>query len=305
MATQEQTLDRTLVPGIDRPGERIQEPPGAPPRRRREIAVKVALVALSALFIVPFLWLLSASLKLRSEVFSSEWIPEPVQWTNYVTVWQEAPILQWLGNSVLVGALASVTVMLSSAFVAFGFAYFRFPWRNAIFALVLATMMLPAAVTMVPTFIIWDRLGWTNTHVPLWAPNVFGSAFYIFMLRQFFLGIPRDLFDAARVDGANYFQVWWRIAMPLTKPALIVVAIFEFKASWTDLMRPLIYLTDEARFTMPLGLKTMMDQFGQAGTQAWELLMAGSVLITLPMIVLFFVGQRYFVEGIATTGTKG
>ncbi|HEX2050531.1 MAG TPA: carbohydrate ABC transporter permease [Actinomycetota bacterium] len=301
MATEEHAFDRSLVPGIERPRAAGE----APPSGRRDAVVRIALVGFSILFIMPLLWLVSSSLKVRSEVFSSEWIPDPLQWSNYAAVWREAPVLQWFGNSLLVGVLATASVTISSAFVAFGFAYFRFRWRKAVFGLVLATMMLPAAVTMVPTFIIWDRLGWTNTHVPLWAHNLFGSAFYIFMLRQFFLGIPRDLFDAARVDGANYFQVWWRIAMPLTKPALIVVAIFEFKASWFDLMRPLIYLTDEARYTMPLGLKALMDQFGQAGTQAWELLMAGTVLITAPMILLFFVGQRYFVEGIATTGTKG
>ena len=164
-------------------------------------------------------------------------------------------------------------------------------------------MMLPGAVTMIPTFLIWDYLGWTNTQVPLWAHNLLGPR-STFMLRQFFLTIPRDLFEAARVDGANYLQVWWRIAMPLSKPALIVVALFEFKTSWTDLLRPLIYLSDAAQFTLPLGLKTLLDQFGAHGIQAWELVMAASVISTIPMLVLFFVAQRHFVEGISTTGIK-
>jgi multiple sugar transport system permease protein len=268
------------------------------------VIVLAGLAACSVAFLVPFLWLVSASLKIRSEVFNTELIPSPVAWVNYARVWQEAPVGLWLFNSILVGVLAVVTVVASSALVAFGFTYFQFKGRNVVFALVLATMMLPGAATMVPTFLIWNYLGWVDTHVPLWAGNLFGSAFYIFMLRQFFLGIPRDLFDAARVDGANPLQIWWKVAMPLTKPALIVVAIFEFKASWTDLIKPLIYLHDRARFTMPLGLKAFLDQFGQGGISEWEIVMAASVIFVVPMIVIFLIGQRYFVQGIATTGTN-
>jgi multiple sugar transport system permease protein len=166
----------------------------------------------------------------RSEVFRPELLPDPLAWINYSQVWQIAPVLRWFFNSVLVGALAAGSVVISSALVAFGFAYFRFRGRGVWFGLVVATMMLPGAVTMIPTFLIWDYLGWTNTQVPLWAHNLLGPR-STFMLRQFFLTIPRDLFEAARVDGANYLQVWWRIAMPLSKPALIVVALFEFKTS--------------------------------------------------------------------------
>ncbi|MDP8958741.1 MAG: carbohydrate ABC transporter permease [Actinomycetota bacterium] len=267
--------------------------------------VSLALVGTSIAFLLPFAWLVSASLKTNSEVFNSEWIPSPMQWANYLEIFRVAPVARWLWNSLLVGGLAAATVTFSSALVAFAFAYFRFRGRNALFALVLATMMLPGAVTMVPVFLIWDWLGWVNTHVPLWAHNMFGSAFYVFMLRQFFLGLPRDLFEAARVDGATYFQMWRKIALPLTKPALIVVALFEFKASWTDLIKPLIYLHDASLFTMPLGLKALLDQFGQAGILAWNLVMAASVIITIPMVVLFFLGQRHFVEGAALTGRKG
>ena len=297
-------LDRPAVPTIDGSKEAAAAPP---PKHKRTVSIPVlvGLIGLSVLFILPFLWLIAASLKVRSEVFGPELLPDPVAWENYSEVWNVAPMLRWFFNSVLVGVLASVSVVISSALVAFGFAYFRFPGRGPLFSLVLATMMLPGAVTMIPTFLIWDYLGWTNTQVPLWAHNLFGSAFYVFMLRQFFLTIPRDLFDAARVDGASYLQVWWKIAMPLTKPALIVVALFEFKASWTDLMRPLIYLNDQAQFTLPLGLKTLLDQFGAHGIQAWELVMAASVISTVPMILLFFLGQRHFIEGVATTGTKG
>ncbi len=259
----------------------------------------------TALFLSPLVWLLSASLKTRAEVFSSAWLPDPVAWGNYLRIWEAAPILDWLTNSLIVGSLAAVSVTLSSALVAFGFANFRFWGRDALFGLVLATMMLPGAVTMIPTFLIWNALGFVNTLTPLWAGNLFGSAFYIFLLRQFYLGLPRELFEAARIDGASFFQVWWRVALPLTRSALIVVFIFEFKASWTDLIKPLIYLYDNTLFTMPRGLKALIDQFGQGGEMQWELVMAATVILTVPMIIIFLLGQRYFIRGVATTGTKG
>ncbi|HEX7001353.1 MAG TPA: carbohydrate ABC transporter permease [Trueperaceae bacterium] len=263
------------------------------------------LSACTVVFLAPFAWLVSASLKSRSEVFNSEWIPDPVMWSNYLNVWRAAPVFSWLQNSVIVGLVGALAVTVSSAAVAFGFSYFRFRGRDALFGLVLATMMLPGAVTMIPVYLIWNRLGMVNTLVPLWAGNLFGSAFYIFLLRQFYLGLPRDLFDAARIDGANYLQMWWRVALPLTRTALIVVFIFEFKALWTDLLKPLIYLYDTALFTMPRGIKTLIDRFGQGGEMQWELVLAATTILTVPLIVLFFFGQRYFIEGIATTGAKG
>jgi multiple sugar transport system permease protein len=165
--------------------------------------------------------------------------------------------------------------------------------------------MLPFAVTMVPVFLIWKQVGLVNTHIPLWAGNLFGSAFYIFLLRQFFLSLPRELFEAARVDGASYFQMWRHIALPLTRTAMIVVFVFEFKAAWTDVLKPLIYLRDATLFTMPRGLKAVLDQFGQGGEMQWEIVLAASVIITIPMIIIFFLAQRYFIEGIKTTGIKG
>jgi multiple sugar transport system permease protein len=277
------------------------------------IGFMAALIGVSVLFLYPFVWLVSASLKTRQDVMNNELIPNPVQWQNYVEIFNRVPIADWLVNSVTVSLLAAVTVTLSSALVAFGFAYFRFPGRGVLFGLVLASMMLPGAVTMVPTFLIWDRIGdvapalGTNTLTPLWAMNLFGSAFYIFLLRQFFLGLPREVFEAARVDGANYFSMWRRIAVPLTLPALIVVFIFELKASWTDLLKPLIYIRDIDLFTLPRGLKLLVDQFNisAGGEGEMQLVMTGAVIVTVPMIIVFFLAQRYFVEGIATTGRKG
>jgi multiple sugar transport system permease protein len=286
---------------------------GRPRVTRGRVLFGIALAGLSAIFLFPFLWLVSASLKTRVEVMNNELIPDPIQWGNYAEIFQRAPVFDWLINSVTVGILAATAVTLSSALVAFGFAYFRFPFRNVLFGLVLASMMLPGAVMMVPTFLIWNEVGkvapavGVNTLTPLWAMNLFGSAFYIFLLRQFFLGLPRELFEAARVDGASYLTMWRKIAVPLTWPALIVVFVFELKASWTDLMKPLIYIRDVELFTLPRGLKLLVDRFNitAGGEGEMQLVMAGAVIVTIPMIIIFFLGQRYFVEGIATTGRKG
>ncbi|NDL60513.1 carbohydrate ABC transporter permease [Phytoactinopolyspora mesophila] len=282
-----------------------------PPRpKKRKITLKTillftALGAVTLVFIYPFIWLLSASFKPQGEVFDNKILPETFTFDNYINVWQQAPMLLWLWNTIFVTVLAAVAVTISSALVAWGFSYFRFRGRNFLFGIVLATMMLPGAVTMIPQFLIWNNLGMVNTLTPLWAQNLFGSAFYIFLLRQFFLGLPRDLFDAAKIDGANNWTIFARVAAPLCKPALIITLIFEFQAAWTDLMRPLIYLRDSDKFTVPRGLKSLLDQYGFGGNWHWEIVVTASVITTIPMIILFFLGQRHFVQGIATTGTKG
>ncbi|RCG30964.1 carbohydrate ABC transporter permease [Sphaerisporangium album] len=297
--------------------DRVQRPAAAPAatgaatdsagRGTRKVFFLVVLAAASAIFLYPFVWLVVASLKPRDRTFADPFLPWPRPFApaNYAAVWDAAPVLGWLVNSVVVGVAAALTVTLSSAFVAFGFAYFHFPGRGLLFGSVLATMMLPAAVTLVPTYLIWNAAGLTGTQVPLWAGNLFGSAFYIFLLRQFLLGVPRYVFEAARVDGASYFDLFWRIALPLSRPALIIAFIFELKASWFDLMKPLIYLQDPALFTLPRGLKAIVDQFYQGGDPKWEIVLAAAVVTTLPLIVIFFLGQRYFVQGIATTGRRG
>jgi multiple sugar transport system permease protein len=269
------------------------------------IAFLLILLIFTIIFVYPFIWLISASLKSGAEVFNNEIIPNPIQWENYSELLDRAPVAQWALNSVIVSFLAATTVMVSSALVAFGFAYFRFPYRDLLFGIVLATMLLPGAVTMIPQFLIWDFLGWNNTLVPLWAGNLFASPFYIFLLRQFFLTIPRELFDAAKVDGAGHLRMWWNVAIPLTVPALIVVFVFELKAAWTDIVRPLIFLRDVDLYTLPRGLKAIIDNPSIGGERNYELLAVGGVIVTIPMIIIFFIGQRYFLEGIATTGSTG
>ena len=322
----------TVTPRVGQPLRRLRD------RRPKFTGVKnvlflFLLTGISVLAIYPFLWLISASLKPQGDVFDNRLIPRDWQW-NYTgdptpTPGDESllelpdmPVLSWIWNSVWIGLLGAFLVALSSAIVAFAFAYFRFPGRNALFALILATMMLPGAVTMIPVYLIWNeitkltgefgRLAFmpdigVNTQYPLWVGNLFGSAFYIFLLRQFFLGIPRDLFEAARIDGDGYWSMFRRIALPLAKPALIVVFIFEIQAKWFDLMTPLIYLRDTALFTLPLGLKTILDQQGAGGggEGRWEVIMAGTVVTVLPMVILFAIFQRFFIEGIATQGRKG
>lgn len=271
------------------------------------------LLGATVLFLYPFVWMVSASLKPRAQVFDNRLIPQTFAPQNYVDIWHAAPVVDWLVNSLYIGALAAVTVTLASALVAFGFAYFRFPGRNFLFGCVLGTMMLPSAVTLIPVYLIWDH--WFHIagkpgligQIPLWGGNLFGSAFYIFLQRQFFLGIPRELFEASRMDGDSFFTMFWRIAVPIAKPALIVTAVFEFQASWTNLMQPLIYLQHDNQYTLSLGLYSLLNLYGPSGggNGDWQYIIAGMVLATLPMIIVFFLGQRYFVEGIATSGAKG
>jgi multiple sugar transport system permease protein len=279
--------------------------PGQPKDRRPGVLFYVALVFASVLFLYPFWWTLTASLKPRSQVFDNLLLPRTWAFGNYLKVWDAAPVWTWFVNSVTVALAAAIAVTFASALVAWGFAYYRFPGRTGLFALVLATMMLPTAVTMIPVYMIWNSVGLATTQIPLWAQNLFGSAFYIFLLRQFFLGLPRDLFEAAKIDGVGHFGLFWRIAVPLCKPALIVTFVFELKASWSDLLKPLIYLRDVRLFTLPRGLKAISDQFGQAGEQQWEIVAAGTVITVLPMVIVFFLAQRHFVQGIATQGRKG
>jgi multiple sugar transport system permease protein len=297
---------------FERAGTAPARTAATPTREERERTALVgrilriaALIAAAAVFMAPFAWLLSASLRPREYIFTTGFLPSPFSPRNYQRAWDSVPMLTWFTNSVLVGLAAAIAVTLSSAWIAFGFAYFRFPGRNVLFGLVLATMMLPFAVTMIPTYLIWNELRLTDTQVPLWAANLFGSAFYVFLLRQFLLGLPRELFEAAKMDGASNTMLFWRIAFPLIRPALLVTFVFELKASWTDLVKPLIYLRNESLFTLPRGLKVVLDRFGYGGEQQWDVVLAGSVLATIPMIIVFFLAQRHFTEGIATTGRKG
>jgi multiple sugar transport system permease protein len=268
-----------------------------------DLLITLLMIVLAMAFIFPFVWLIMTSFKPPAEVFSDGL---PSRWTteNYSEVFKQVPLWRWMGNTLIIAVLGVVSVVISSSLVAYGFARLRFPGRNMLFGLVIGTYLLPGSVTLIPTFLIWNEFGLVNTFWPLWAGNLFGSAFYIFMLRQFMLTIPQDLMDAARLDGAGYFRIWWNVMLPLVRPAIVAVAIFEFNAKWNDFMGPLIYLNDPDRYTLALGLQSLESNFQELGTQ-WSLLLTASVIFTIPMIIIFFLFQRYFMEGVTHTGIKG
>lgn len=267
------------------------------------------LILFSLMFMYPFAWLLAASFKPRGEVFDNALIPKTFTPQNYTEVWDQLPLLAWVGNSLLIALLAAGFVTLSSSLVAFGFAYFKFPGRPFLFGIVLATMMLPGAVTLVPQYLIWNQVGLVGTNIPLWGMNLFGSAFYIFLQRQFFLGLPREIFEAARMDGVGYMGLFWRMALPLSVPSFIIVFLFEFQASWNNLQAALIYLNAGSQYgyTVPLGIASAMTRYSptNGGHGDYQYVMVAALLVTLPMLILFAFGQRYFIEGVATQGRKG
>lgn len=262
------------------------------------------LLIMGAAILLPFLWTLSSSLKPYGAgiKFPPEFIPSVFVWDNYPAVFRTIPFLNFFKNSVFVSGTALIGELLSASMVAYSFARLRFPGRNALFMLVLATMMIPYPVTMVPTFILFRLLDWVGTYLPLVLPPFFGPAFSIFLLRQFFLTINSELDEAAKVDGANEFTIYWRIILPLAKPALATIAIFSFMANWNDFMGPLIYLNDSKMYTLALGVNYLRSFRGGGDL---SLQMAASVMFMAPCILLYFIAQRNIVQGIVTTGLKG
>lgn len=272
-------------------------------KRIATAAVYAILIALSISFLAPFALMVSTSLKTEERIFTEhiEWIPNPIRWQNYVEALQSFPFLLYLRNTLFVCALVVVGTVLSSALPAYGFARLRWRGRDAMFLIMLATIMLPAQVTMLPVFVMFRTLDWTGTYLPLVVPPFFGSAFAIFLLRQFFLTIPQELSDAARIDGCSEWRIFWQIIVPLSVPALATVALFAFIGAWTDFINPLVYLTDENTYTLAVGLQTFVGRH----SSEWNLLMAAATVVTLPLMVIFFFTQRLFIEGITLTGIKG
>lgn len=262
------------------------------------------LIGVALLMIFPFLWLISSSLKSQLEIFNypPTWIPNSPMFQNYYEAMTFRPFPLYLRNSLAVAILNVIAVVSSSSLCAYGFARIRFWGREFWFGIVIATLLLPNIVTLVPQFIIFTRLGWVDSILPLTVPLFFGGgAFNIFLLRQFFRTIPEELADAARIDGCSEFGIYWRIMLPLSKPALITVSIFTFLAAWNDLIGPLVYLRTPDTYTVAIGLA----QFRGAMTTRWDLQMAAAAIMVLPVVALFFVAQRYFIKGIVMTGLKG
>lgn len=263
----------------------------------------ILLIFLGVIFATPFFWLVSTSLKPTSQIFKlpPEWIPNPVMWSNYPEALTFIPFFRYMGNTFYVALFNVIALSISSSFVAYGFARINWPGRNFIFGVLLSTLMIPYAVTLIPTFLIFRRIGWVGTYNPLTVPAIFADAFSVFLLRQFYMTIPTALSEAARIDGASEFGIYGRIILPLSKPALATVALFTFMRHWNDLLGPLIYLSDKDTYTLALGMNGF---FSRAGTE-WALLMAASTVMIMPIIILFFFAQRTFIQGISLTGIKG
>ena len=282
-----------------------------PPRRRPArywLAAVVRhglLIGVAFIFMVPFYWMFITALKTQTTVFATPivWWPSSLHWENFVTAanYPGFPFLLFLWNSFYYSSLVTLGTVMSCAAVGYGFARLRFPGRDLLFIITVGTLMIPSIVTLIPTFVIFKNLGWIGGYAPLIVPSFFGSGFFIFMMRQFFLSLPKDLDDAARVDGASEFRIFWQIMLPLVQPALLVMAVFTFMWTWQEFFGPLVYLQDSKTFPLSLGLFT----FRERRNTEWHLMMAGATLATVPLIAIFFAAQRYFLEGIKLTGIKG
>ena len=262
------------------------------------------LVIGAVIMAFPFVWLVSSSLKLENDIFifPPQWIPNPVRFQNYSDALTYKPFGRYVLNTITIVLFNEIAILVSASFCAYGFARIRFPGRDVWFGIVLSTMMVPYFVLMVPQFVIFTRLGWIDTFLPLTVPFFFGGgAFNIFLLPQFFRTLPEDLADAARIDGSNEFGIYARIMLPLAKPALITIAIFTFLNGWNDFIGPLLYLNSPDNFTVAIGLAT----FRSVMRTRWDLLMAASTAMILPVVILFFFLQRYFIQGIVFSGIKG
>jgi ABC-type glycerol-3-phosphate transport system permease component len=259
----------------------------------------------AALFILPFVWMLSTSLKIPQQIFvyPPQWIPDPIRWQNFPEGWVKyLPFTTFLFNSLKISINAVIGNLVSCSMAAYAFARLRARGKNILFLTILATMVLPTEVTIVPQYILFTNLGWNNTHWPLLVPPWFGWPFFIFLLRQFFMSIPKDLDDAARIDGASAWQILWHVILPLSKPALATVMIFSFIGNWNNFLVPLIYLRDEDLLTISIGLLQFQGAFGNVD---YHLMMAVAVVALVPVLLMFFFGQRMFVQGITLTGMKG
>lgn len=275
-----------------------------------ELLKYTILIVLAITFVLPFYWMASSALKNDSQIYTVPpvWIPNPAIWRNFIDAWASQPFNLYIFNTVVRYAIPStIGTVFSSALVAYGFARVRWPGRDILFFVCLATMMIPFQVTMVPLFMIFKQFGWLNTFLPLVVPAFFGVPYFIFMLRQFFLTIPEEISDAARIDGASELDILFRIIMPLSKPALTVVALFSFIDAWNNYLGPLIYLNDQRQYVLALGIENMRRTFMYNSTvaNAYPYLMAVSTIVTIPIVIAFFFGQRTFIEGISLTGMKG
>lgn len=273
------------------------------PRKILRFFVYLLVIGASLTFITPFFWMVATSLKSDAQIFASPpvWFPWPPHWENYTLAAKEIPIFQYLLNTLFITVTATAFVVIASSLAAYGFSKIHWRGRDKLFFVLLATMMLPAQVTMIPQFVLFDKLGWVGSFKPLIVPSLFGSAFFIFLLRQFFLSLPAELSDAAKIDGCSEFGIFTNIVAPLAKPAILTCVFFSFVAHWNDFMGPLIYLTDDSMYTLSIGLQQYMGLY----QQQWSHLMAISTVMVLPVLVFFLALQRTLVKSLVLSGIKG
>lgn len=271
-------------------------------RKVPDAIVFVIAVSWGILFVIPFFWMVSSSLKTEAQIYilPVQWIPHPFEWSNYPAAWNDVPFARYFLNTAIITFANLVGTIFSCSLAAYAFARLRFKGRDALFFITLMTMMLPGQVTLVPQFIFFRQLNWINTYWPLVVPAFFGNPFYIFLIRQFMLTIPGELEEAARMDGASSLRIYASIFVPLAAPALVASMIFSFMFHWNDFFGPLVYLNSDKMKTLALGLAAFKGEF----TDQWHLLMAGSVMMLIPCLLVFFFAQRYFIEGVVMTGLK-
>jgi multiple sugar transport system permease protein len=290
-----------------------QAPPSPSPARRTRRALRLigaglskhlVLIALSAMFALPLVWMVGTSFKTAGQALQMPvvWWPHPFLWRNYPDLFAALPYFRFFLNTFLYAGITIVGVCVSSSLVAYGFSRLRWPGRDAVFYVMLMTLILPFACTLIPLFVMYKRFGWIGGYLPLEVPTFFGSSvFSTFLLRQFFMTIPQTLSDAARIDGASEFYIYRRIILPLAKPAMAAVILFQFVYCWNDFLGPLVYISDQNRYPLSLGLALILGEY----TTNWAWVMAGATAATAPIVILFFFTQRTFIQGITLTGTKG
>ncbi|ROX44397.1 carbohydrate ABC transporter permease [Enterococcus faecium] len=273
-------------------------------RQSKKMLSYVLMTVIGIILLIPLLWMVFTSLKPMEEIvrYPPTFFPEKIVWENYLDTIAAFPFWRYARNTLFITVLVVIGNVLSNSFIAYGFAKLDFPGKKLMFALVLSTMMIPGFVKMIPQYVLFSKIGWVGTYLPLIVPSFFGNAFNIFLMRQFYLSINTELIEAAEIDGANHLYIWSHLMLPLTKPALITIAINSFNAAWNDFLGPLLYIQDQEKYTLQIGLQVFQNQ----ATTQWNYLMAGATLVLIPTILLFFFAQRYFIEGMDLTGgSKG
>lgn len=272
-------------------------------KRLSVVTLYLIQIVVAIIILVPFAWMVSSSLKTPMDVYSypPQWIPNPVTFEHYVYVLTKLPILRYTLNTLIVAGISLIGDILSCSLVAYSFARLRYPFRGALFGLMLATVMLPSETTIIPTFLMWNWLGFVDTYVPLIQPSFTAFPIWVFLIRQYMMGLPIQLDEAAKIDGCGYFRIYRSIILPLCKPVLIVIAVFSFVHHWNNFLIPLVYLNSESKYTLPLGIMSI----GGLYYTNWELIMAAAALALIPPLLLYIFFQRYFIRGIALGGVKG